>query len=217
MIKYLLEQKVCPTDANIRNICVTNYNKALTIVNLLNLYAVPMSQRTKELISLTTGIKCETFGLEPHISDRLLSLAGKGNLLSKKTKATPIKILRSMFSHKKLGDILQYMSAQKLTPDIYCFENAVIGQNLQVIMYVNSKYEYVPTILTIMMCGDRGFRVFLLNKFYPEMIQFNYLDDNVGKTVTVDEIQTADISVDKSAPAKISKPTTNKTVCVTLE
>jgi hypothetical protein len=161
-----------------------------------------MSQKTKELIVLISGKTFESFNIEPYISNRLRSIVDPFYIKTK-NNGTPIQKLRKMFKDAEIKNIQKYIKTNKIIPDIYCFENAVIGQNAKAIMFAVREYGYVPTLPIIMKCSSFHVRLALLNIFYPDMVVFNFVCDK--KKV-------------KSKKKPIVKPKTELTVqTVTIE
>ena len=207
MIRYVLEQKITPSDKNIESLCISpNIANIQKIINMLHIYGISMSQKTKELIVLTIGQSLESFNMEPSIVDRLKYIFNSYPAVAIKNKG--MNKLRAMFRCDKIETIQNYIKTSKLVPDIYCFENAVIGQNLNAIMYAAREYGYIPTMPIIMKCRDFNVRVGLLNKFYPHMMIFNYLSDqkSIVKPVSDPKVESIAKQVVEPKVESIAKP-----------
>lgn len=221
MIQYLLEQKITPSDKNIESLCIsTNISNIVKIIKLLHIYGISMSEKTKQLIVLTIGESFDSFNMKPHIFNRLKSIYDP--LLPRSTyriKTKGIHKLRSMFCNENIETIQYYIKINSIVPDIYCFENAVMYQNFNAIMYAVQEYGYIPTIPIIMKCQNFNVRIALLNKFYPHMMVFNYLSNkktNESKVKESKKVSNTTLLIDSDINPVI-EPTNNMSPKLTIE
>lgn len=186
-IQYLLENKIYPTEKHIEMIF---YNDKIStdIIRLFRIFGIKIPDRLKEIYT----IKCKKILLDFDLSDstnyRLFSLityfGDNAHPYANLKEFTPMQILRQNFAFMAVEDIIEYIDNNKLTPDIYCFENTLIHGNTEMFHYSCDHYNYVPTLPIIIMCPDKYLALVALYKFYPELAKgFNIIEepDNIKK------------------------------------
>ena len=185
-IEYVLEQKICPTINDIKFMFLhKKYSHIIDdITKLLGIYSVPLTNDIKELLTLR-GYVSDVL-IDKQDSDRLKYLKCEDVPITK--SIVPIEVLRSMFRDVKydsVNKIKKFIKLHNVTPDLYCFENAIISSNIYLINYVVTEYKYVPTIPIIMKCSPWDFAVTLLYHFYPELAKFHFIKNNEDKQIVV--------------------------------
>lgn len=88
----------------------------------------------------------------------------------KKTKKATIKELELMYLNNSLKDILNFEKLHKINPNLFCFQNSLTNDDLDVFYHVNNYHKYVPTCMAILTIHDEFRRNFLFGKIYPELM-----------------------------------------------
>lgn len=212
-IDYILQQKIQPTIKDIKLLCISKIThiQLAAIISIFDAYHISLTSEIKEILTLTTYYRF----IDNNCAERLAFLKGNTTLISDygvyvNFSNIPLLVLRDMFRYVDrytIDDIKKFIELHKIVPDVYCFENAILTGVTDLINFVTTEYNYIPSVPIIMKCTPWEFAVGLLYQFYPDLVKFHYVDDtNILAQTTVIEDKNSDTIQQNDTDSEGEKP-----------
>ena len=166
MIKFLLDQRVQPSDRDIQKLnLIATYENVNNIIELINTYA-----STKKVV---VHVRTDAIFDIGNMSEEDVKLEKKKYFLksnySKLQKKSSELLLQKMFAFDVVDNIKKYIELHKIVPDYTCCECALFNEDNNVMFYVFDNCTYKPSMLTILKISNTNKRLYLVNKFYPDV------------------------------------------------
>lgn len=174
-IIYLLNQMVRPADDDINKLVIIHNSASMKILDIMIKYNVAIDPNFKTIID-SLNINKQNLGefgdilnmTDVELSEHKKKFMTKSNY-NKINKNTTNDTLKKLFAFDKLENIKTYIKTHNMHVGIDCCECAMVNSDHNVVLYVLNKYNYKPSINHIIRVGDWVQRVFMFNKYYPEL------------------------------------------------
>jgi hypothetical protein len=229
-VEYCLRNKIMPTEQNVLDICkhaVYNkfdtydnniINKHAKIIQMFNTFGVKLTLPMCEMlyfsnIELEGGLPIDKSKVDRLHEFMPNSDNEKHNKKSKKV-VNHMATLTEKFKRNDMTDILTYIEEHKLTPNISCFENALMNCDTSVLDYVIKHYKYKPTIMAIMRIEQECVRFFMFKYFFPEHSAIDYgTIDSVNNVNELNDDSSDEESIEVKPKKKVDSKLPSKRKC----
>ena len=193
MLVHLLDNKVKPTVDNVYQICANyryeNINIKAYVIDIFVKYGLLITDEVNEVLichkiflSNKENDRAKSFYIDKnsyeYYSNRKKFCAPLSSELKNNTENGSMEILEKMFQYSSLYKIKRYIALFNITPNLCCFENALLNNDMRVSMYVLETFDYKPNIMAIIRIGEYPRRMLLLKKLYPEISKIDYPKDD---------------------------------------
>jgi hypothetical protein len=177
LIKYFLDNKMEPKQEYIYAIKKCESNSNITL-NLLIKYGLVITPQLYVYLKILNYDLSENENNIPaslkEITNMIITQSKTKNINKPKfNEIRNIKDVQKLFKSCTLSEIHNIInkSTKKIDPDITCFKLSLYNPNIEVMLYVFEKYNFVPEIFDIIKMPDLKLRYYVLYKFYPHMVK----------------------------------------------
>lgn len=163
-IVFLLNNKMKPSNEDINSLLLLNNKYSIKILELFGNYGINTN-------TLTTVKLQNTLDLTKSQLKELKSKFMRKSNYIKINKNPTIEILEKLFLFDTLENIKKYIELHKIKINLTCCENSILNSNIDVMTYVLSETNYIPSIKCINKIDDFSKRLFMLEKYYSNLLE----------------------------------------------
>jgi hypothetical protein len=191
MVKFLLDQRILPSSVDMQVLMLSQNSASSEILEIISSYTKNIPHDIKVITELVKSnkdnITSDVIDILKLTSDDLKEMRRKFYLKSSYSKLetkNSVLLLQKLFLFDTLENIQKYIKLHGTQGDLICCECALLNIDPNVMIYALDTYGYQPSIMHITKINDYLKRMYLINKYYPELNKLNEYKAQVLKQTT---------------------------------